>query len=101
MGHHRVAIPILLERIVALSRPGGVPGPVRLKLLRTEHQYAFVAELEELDDGKGRPRLPETDAVSNDAAVVPQQSVDGAHRAVLLELVQGLPNRGIVQMNVV
>ena len=101
VGHHRIAEAILLERVVALRRPRRVAGPVRLQPLGAKHEDALVAQLEELDDGERSPGLPETHALGDDAAVVPQQPIDGAGHAVSLELVEGLPDFGVVEVDVV
>ena len=100
VGQHGVAEPVLDQRVVVVPRPRRVADPVLLQLLGAEHQHALVAHLEELDDCQGRPRLPQPHAVGEDASIVLEQPVDGAHGAVLLKAVERPPNGRVVQMNV-
>ena len=69
---HSVVQAVFLEGVVARRRPGCVAGPIVLQPLWAQHQYPFVAQLEELDDGQRRPCLSESHAVGNDSAVVTQ-----------------------------
>ena len=98
---HGVIEAIRRERVVGPAGPGGVAQPVVLQPLGAQHQHPFVAQLEELDHRQRGPGLAQADAVGDDAAVVPQQAVDGAGRAVPLELVEAAPDRRVVEMDVV
>ena len=53
---HSVVQAVFLEGVVTRRRPGCVAGPIVLQPLWTQHQYPFVAQLEELDDGQ-RPSM--------------------------------------------
>ena len=70
--------------------------PVVRELLRGKHEHGLVAQLVVLDDRQRGERLPEADAVGEDAAVVGLQLVDDAGGGVALEVVELLPDRGVL-----
>ncbi|MPM29595.1 hypothetical protein SDC9_76135 [bioreactor metagenome] len=79
---------------------GGVVGvvvrPVLRQLFGTQHQHGLVAQLVILDDGQRGERLAQTDRVGEDAAVVGFQLVDDSRGGVVLEVVQALPDLGLL-----
>ena len=69
-----------------------VERPVVAQPLGAEHEHAVVAQLVVLDDRQGLERLPEADAVGDDAAAEAVELVDRADDAVALELEELLPD---------
>ncbi|OQA30347.1 MAG: hypothetical protein BWY57_02897 [Betaproteobacteria bacterium ADurb.Bin341] len=85
-----VAETILFEGVEVVV--ASVEEPVVGELLRAEHQDALVFQLEVFDDSKGFESFAKTDAVSEDAAAVLFEFVDGRLGAIALKLEQSLPN---------
>lgn len=100
MRQQRVAKAIGGEGIVALGVVDRIERPVLAQLFGAEHQDVLVLEFKVFDDGERGPGLAESDAVGQDAAALGFQAVDDADSAVLLEVVQGLPDLGVVEVNV-
>src|SRR2546421_8053796 len=74
-----------------------VNGPILSELFRAEHEDPLIARLEELHDRQRLERLPQTDAVSQDAAVMSQDLVDDPLDAVLLKIEEGVPYLALEQ----
>ena len=81
------------EEVTAVIRL--VERPIVAQAFGYEHEYAVVAQLVIFDDGKSLEGLTKADAIGNDAAAKALKFVDGPDDAVLLELVQLLPDRGV------
>ena len=74
---------------------GLVERPVVAQALGAQHEHAIVAQLVVLDDRQRLERLPEADAVGDDAAAEAVQLVDRTDDAVALELVELLPDHRV------
>ena len=81
------------ERVAGIVCP--VQRPVLPESLRREYEHPVIAQLVVLDDCERLERLPETDAVGQDAAVVPVQLLDRPQNPITLELVQLRPHRRV------
>lgn len=73
-----------------------VDRPVLAQLFRTDHQHAVIAQLVVLDDRQRLEGLTEADRVGDNAAVVLLKLVNRAKDAILLELVETLPDRVVL-----
>ncbi len=75
---------------------GVVVGPVLGQLLWCEDENGLVPKLVVLDHRQGRERFAEPYAVGEDAAAVGLQLVDDPDRGVSLEVVEALPDLGVL-----
>ena len=97
-GKVGVAQDIVVEAVLGKDvggQVGVVVSPVVGELLWAQHQDGSIAQLVILDDRQRGERFPETDAVSQNAAVVGLQLVDDAGRRVLLEVEQLVPDETV------
>ena len=76
---------------------GLIDAPILSELFRAEHEDAFITRLEELDGRQSLKRLPQTDAVSQDAAVMSEDLVDGPLDTVLLKIEEGISHLALEQ----
>lgn len=72
-----------------------VQRPVIAELLRAEHQDAIISEFIVLDDGQRLKGFAQSNAVSDDTAVILLDLVDSAENAVPLKSVQLTLHEGI------
>ena len=94
---HRVAEAVVSQRVavVVVLRP---QGPVVPQALRAQHEDAVVALLVVLHDGERLVGLAQAHRVGDDAALVLLQLADGAHDGVLLEVVELVPDHGLLEL---
>lgn len=94
---HRVAEAVVGQR-VAVVVVLGPQGPVVTQALRAQHEDAVVALLVVLHDGERLVGLAQAHRVGDDAALVLLQLADGAHDGVLLEVVELIPDHGLLEL---
>jgi hypothetical protein len=70
--------------------------PIVGQLLRTQDQYGSIAQLVVLYDRQRGERLPQSDTVGKDAAVVGFQLIDNPSCCITLEAVELLPDRAFL-----
>ena len=87
--------PVFGQDIVLVVVAVGVP--VGLELFGAQDEHVLVAHLVVLDDAQGAEGLTQAHAVGQDAAVVLLEFVDGADDRVALEVVELVPNDGVLE----
>ena len=87
-----------MRRRPAPDRTSSIDGPVLTKLLGAEHQHVLVQQLEVFDDGQRLECFTETDAISNNAAIVGQNLVNGPFDTILLKVEESIPNFGVIEV---
>ena len=86
MAENREAESIPDERIEFAVILRLIDGPILADLFWTKDQHAIVAKFIVFDDCKGFECLTQADAISDDAAIVSVDLVDGTFDRVLLKL---------------
>ena len=91
----------IISQTVACNRVVLIVGPERLpvvvQLLGAKHQYALVAVLVILDNGKGGERLTQAYGVGKDAAVILFELVDDGQGGILLEVIEFVPYDALLE----
>ncbi len=93
---HRVGEAVLGERVPVIVVPR-VEGPVLTQTLRAQDEHAGVALLVVLDDRERLEGLAQPHRVGDDAALVLLELTDGAHDGVPLEVVELVPDHGLLE----
>ena len=74
----------------------GINRPVFPKLLWCKHQHPIIPQFIVFDNRQSREGLAQTNAVGNNAAAVLFDFVNSAHDPIPLELVELVPNKGLL-----